>query len=44
MFVDDLPKTATGKLQRFKVRGMVAGDPQAQPATTTVREALEATS
>ena len=27
VFVDDLPKTATGKLQRFKVRGLVARRP-----------------
>ncbi|MEP6815275.1 MAG: benzoate-CoA ligase family protein [Marmoricola sp.] len=32
MFVDDLPKTATGKLQRFKVRDLVA----APPASSTV--------
>ncbi len=44
VLVDDLPKTATGKLQRFKVRGMVARDPAAAPATTDVREALEVTS
>jgi benzoate-CoA ligase family protein len=25
LFVDDLPKTATGKLQRFKVRDLIAG-------------------
>ena len=25
VFVDDLPKTATGKLQRFKVRHLLAG-------------------
>jgi len=44
VFVDFLPKTATGKLQRFKVRTMVKGDPQAEPASTTVQEALEVTS
>jgi acyl-coenzyme A synthetase/AMP-(fatty) acid ligase len=26
LFVDDLPKTATGKLQRFKVRSALAED------------------
>lgn len=31
VFVDDLPKTATGKLQRFRVRGMVAADPAYVP-------------
>jgi benzoate-CoA ligase family protein len=31
VFVDDLPKTATGKLQRFKVRDFVAGAPAAEP-------------
>jgi acyl-coenzyme A synthetase/AMP-(fatty) acid ligase len=25
VFVDNLPKTATGKLQRFKVRALLAG-------------------
>ncbi|GAB3663271.1 benzoate-CoA ligase family protein [Nocardioides korecus] len=44
VFVEDLPKTATGKLQRFKVRGMVRDDPQAEPATTGAREAAEVTS
>ncbi|MGH3497418.1 MAG: benzoate-CoA ligase family protein [Nocardioidaceae bacterium] len=44
VFVDDLPKTATGKLQRFKVRGMVAADPDAEPATTDPQEAMEVTS
>ena len=44
VFVDDLPKTATGKLQRFKVRGMVAGEPDAQPRTTTAEEAMEVSS
>jgi acyl-coenzyme A synthetase/AMP-(fatty) acid ligase len=43
VFVDDLPKTATGKLQRFKVRGLVAGEPDAQPDTPPVQEALEVT-
>ncbi|MGZ4426411.1 MAG: benzoate-CoA ligase family protein [Nocardioidaceae bacterium] len=34
LFVDDLPKTATGKLQRFKVRDQLAGPaPQAQEHT-----------
>jgi benzoate-CoA ligase family protein len=32
VFVSDLPKTATGKLQRFKVRDLVGGDPAAEPA------------
>ena len=41
VFVDDLPKTATGKLQRFKVRTLVAGDPDAEPDTTTAEEAME---
>jgi len=31
VFVQDLPKTATGKLQRFKVRDMVGHDPAAEP-------------
>ncbi len=31
VFVDDLPKTATGKLQRFKVRDLVAADPGRHP-------------
>ena len=34
VFVEDLPKTATGKLQRFKVRGLVAA-PAAAPAQDT---------
>ena len=41
VFVDDLPKTATGKLQRFKVRSLVAHDPDAEPGTTTAQEAME---
>lgn len=44
IFVDDLPKTATGKLQRFKVRTMVRHQPDAEPATTTAQEAMEVTS
>ena len=44
VFVDDLPKTATGKLQRFKVRGMVASDPKAEPETTDAQEAMEVSS
>jgi acyl-coenzyme A synthetase/AMP-(fatty) acid ligase len=44
VFVDDLPKTATGKLQRFKVRGMVAADPGVEPETTDAQEAMEVTS
>jgi acyl-coenzyme A synthetase/AMP-(fatty) acid ligase len=31
VFVADLPKTATGKLQRFKVRDLVAHEPAAVP-------------
>jgi benzoate-CoA ligase family protein len=31
VFVSDLPKTATGKLQRFKVRDLVAHDPGLHP-------------
>jgi benzoate-CoA ligase family protein len=31
VFVADLPKTATGKLQRFKVRELVATKPEAEP-------------
>jgi benzoate-CoA ligase family protein len=31
VFVDDLPKTATGKLQRFKVRDFVDDQPEAEP-------------
>jgi benzoate-CoA ligase family protein len=38
VFVSDLPKTATGKLQRFKVRDLVAGKPEAEPDAA---EALE---
>ena len=30
-FVTELPKTATGKLQRFKVRDLVAVSPQPDP-------------
>jgi len=44
VFVDDLPKTATGKLQRFKVRTMVRRDPDVKPASTTEQEAAEVTS
>ena len=44
VFVEDLPTTATGKLQRFKVRRMVEGDPEAEPETTTPEEAMEVTS
>jgi benzoate-CoA ligase family protein len=44
IFVDDLPKTATGKLQRFKVRSMVRHEADAEPATTTAQEAMEVTS
>jgi benzoate-CoA ligase family protein len=31
VFVEELPKTATGKLQRFKVRDFVAAEPAAEP-------------
>ena len=31
VFVSDLPKTATGKLQRFKVRDLVTHDPGRHP-------------
>ncbi len=31
VFVEDLPKTATGKLQRFKVRSLVSETPQPDP-------------
>ncbi len=34
VFVEDLPKTATGKLQRFKVRDLVAGG-QTPPSRTS---------
>jgi benzoate-CoA ligase family protein len=44
IFVDDLPKTATGKLQRFKVRTMARHHPDAEPPTTTAQEAMEVTS
>ncbi|HEX5090316.1 MAG TPA: benzoate-CoA ligase family protein [Nocardioides sp.] len=33
VFVDDLPKTATGKLQRFKVRAFLAAAPATGPLT-----------
>jgi acyl-coenzyme A synthetase/AMP-(fatty) acid ligase len=40
VFVEDLPKTATGKLQRFKVRALlvesVIGQPTAEAATDTL--------
>ena len=44
VFVTELPKTATGKLQRFKVRDLVAGDPEAEPEVTSEQEAMEVTS
>ena len=44
VLVDDLPKTATGKLQRFKVRTMVAHDPEVEPDVTSAQEAMEVTS
>lgn len=44
VLVDDLPKTATGKLQRFKVRSMVAHDPEVEPDVTSAQEAMEVTS
>ena len=31
VFVEDLPKTATGKLQRFKVRNLMAAEPAGRP-------------
>jgi acyl-coenzyme A synthetase/AMP-(fatty) acid ligase len=31
VFVDDLPKTATGKLQRYKVRTLVSEPPAPDP-------------
>jgi acyl-coenzyme A synthetase/AMP-(fatty) acid ligase len=31
LFVDELPKTATGKLQRFKVRAFLVEQPTAEP-------------
>ena len=40
VFTDELPKTATGKLQRFKVRELVANSARRtlrQPPTTTVK-------
>ena len=44
VFVTDLPKTATGKLQRFKVRKLVAAEPAAEPPpTTAAAEELEVT-
>ncbi|NUR05395.1 MAG: benzoate-CoA ligase family protein [Nocardioidaceae bacterium] len=33
VFVSELPKTATGKLQRFKVRDFVSAEPAAEPTT-----------
>ena len=42
VFVQDLPKTATGKLQRFKVRDMVAHDPANEPEAARADE-LEVT-
>jgi len=40
--VDDLPKTATGKLQRYLVRDlMVDGREDAEPPTTTAAEAAD---
>jgi len=38
VFADDLPKTATGKLQRFKVRDLVAADPAAAPEPEQTEE------
>jgi acyl-coenzyme A synthetase/AMP-(fatty) acid ligase len=38
VFVSDLPKTATGKLQRFKVRDLVGSDPAAAPAPAQTDE------
>ena len=38
VFVDDLPKTATGKLQRFKVRALLVA--AERPRTSAVRNAL----
>jgi benzoate-CoA ligase family protein len=38
VFVTDLPKTATGKLQRFKVRDLVAADPAAAPEPEQTEE------
>jgi benzoate-CoA ligase family protein len=42
VFVQDLPKTATGKLQRFKVRDMVGHDPANEPEAARADE-LEVT-
>ena len=39
VFVDDLPKTATGKLQRFKVRDLVAAEPGRRARTRADRRA-----
>ena len=33
VFVEDLPKTATGKLQRFKVRALLVAARSSQPST-----------
>jgi acyl-coenzyme A synthetase/AMP-(fatty) acid ligase len=38
VFVTDLPKTATGKLQRFKVRDLVGRDPSAEPEAARTDE------
>jgi len=38
VFVRDLPKTATGKLQRFKVRDLVAADPAVAPEPEQAEE------
>ncbi len=44
IFVEDLPKTATGKLQRFKVRDLVAGSPSPHPQQPAAPAGMEVTS
>ena len=43
IFVDDLPKTATGKLQRFKVRAFLAEQTAAVAETTGAPDIAGAT-
>jgi benzoate-CoA ligase family protein len=38
LFVEELPKTATGKLQRFRVRELLQDEPAASTAATAPRE------
>ncbi len=43
IFVDDLPKTATGKLQRFKVRGLFSDSPEQVAQLEDQQDQLEPT-